>query len=270
MPVVRRLTFLAVLTLLATSAYAQSAPASDSGGRRLLAVFAHPDDETMAGALLAHYGAAKDVTVHLVIASNGERGVMPHAKIPAGDELAAVRIKEAACAAKALGAQPPVLLGFADGGLNQSQTLAQFAARLEQVIRDLNPQTIVTWGPEGGYGHPDHRLVSAVVTQIVQTGAVTPNLLYASLPASGLKPEMLAALKFPSPFRPTADEFLNVRVPYTTTDARQAREALGCHASQFTPQTMDMITGLTQQINGGVAYLRGWNGGAASRDVFGR
>jgi LmbE family N-acetylglucosaminyl deacetylase len=224
----------------------------------------------MAGPLLARYAHEPAVTVHLVIVSNGERGVMPFAGIPAGDQLAAVRIKEAACAAAALGAQPPELLGFPDGGLNQSQVLSEVATRLEQVLREQRPDAIVTWGPEGGYGHPDHRLVSAVVTQIVQTGAVTPNLLYASLPKSGLRPELIAGLKFPTPFRPTADEHLNVRVAYSDDDATRARTALGCHASQFTPQTMDLLSRLTQQINNNVAYLRRWNGGAPSQDVFSR
>ena len=49
--------------------------------------------------------------------------------------------------------------------------LSAIVAKLEQVIRDVAPDAVLTWGPEGGYGHPDHRLVSAVVTQIVQTGA---------------------------------------------------------------------------------------------------
>lgn len=270
MPTVRLLAFstaLFVLTASSNHALGQTAapPASE---RTLLAVFAHPDDETMAGPLLARYGRDKGVAVHLVIASNGERGVMPFAGIPAGDQLAAVRGKEAACAAEALGARPPVLLGFPDGGLNQSQALAELATKLEQVIKDIGPQAIVTWGPEGGYGHPDHRLVSAVVTQIVQTGSVTANLLYASLPKSGLRPELLATLKFPAPFRPTADEQLNVRVAYTAGDARRARTALGCHASQFTPQTMDTITSLTEQVNRGTAYLRGWNGGRERQSVF--
>ena len=148
--------------------------------------------------------------------------------------------------------------------------LSAIVAKLEQVIRDVAPDAILTWGPEGGYGHPDHRLVSAVVTQIVQTGAVTPNLLYPSLPKSGLRPELLAGLKFPTPFRPTADEHLNVRVAYTADDGARARTALGCHASQFTPQTMDLLSTLTQQINNNVAYLRRWNGGAPGDDVFPR
>ena len=265
MMVVRVFISAVVLTLFTLPTYGQNASTSE---RRLLAVFAHPDDETMAGPLLARYARERNVAVHLVTVSNGERGVMPFANIPAGDQLAAVRVEEAACAATALGTRSPVLLGFPDGGLNQSQVLSELAAKLELVIKEIAPHAIVTWGPEGGYGHPDHRLISAVVTQVVQAGDVTANLLYAALPRSGLRPELLTTLKFPSPFRPVADDQLNVRVPYTADDAGKARTALGCHTSQFTPQTMDMIGSLTEQVNRGVAYLRSWNGGTPRQTVF--
>jgi len=256
-----------LVALFAVTIAAQSErPAT--AARTLVAVFAHPDDETMAGPLLAHYGRQADVTVYLVIASNGERGVMRHAGIPAGDELARVRVKEAECAARAFDARSPILLGFPDGGLTQAQVLATLAGKLESVIRETGPDAIVTWGPDGGYGHADHRLISALVTQIVQAGDVTPNLYYAELPKSGLNPEFLASLRFPAPFRPVADEHLNVRVPYTAEDLAVARTALACHRSQFTPETMDTLISLTQRVNGGIQYLRAWNGGAPRADLF--
>jgi LmbE family N-acetylglucosaminyl deacetylase len=263
-----RASILAVIALVTGGLFPQGPPAGPSVERKLLAVFAHPDDETMAGPLLAHYARQNGTRVHLVVTSNGENGVMPFAGIPAGEQLAAVRVKEAACAAEALGSQPPILLAFPDGALNQSRVLAELGAKLEQTIRELGPDAIVTWGPEGGYGHPDHRLISAVVTQIVQGGGVTPHLFYAALPKSGLHPEMIANLRFPAPFRPTADEYLNVRVRYTSDDAARARAALGCHKSQFTTATMDQITALTEQINHGIAYLRSWAGGPVQTDLF--
>ena len=80
-----------------------------------------------------------------------------------------------------------------------------------------------------------------------------------------LRPEFLAGLKFPAPFRPTAAEHLNLRVAYTSDDATRARAAVGCHASQFTPQTTDLLSSLAQKINNNVAYLRRWNGGRRVR-----
>lgn len=233
-------------------------------------MFAHPDDETMAGPLLAHYARQPGTSVHLAIATNGEQGVTPFAKIPAGDALAAARTIEARCAAQKLGTQPPILLSFPDGGLSDTRTLAAFATRLERTIKDVGADAIVTWGPEGGYGHPDHRLVSAVTTQIVQAGGVTPLLYYAALPKTGLSAELLASLKFPAPFSPTADEHLHVRVPYTDEDLASARAALACHESQFTRETMEQIGQLTHKINRGTMYLRAWNGGASRSNLFDR
>lgn len=236
---------------------------------KLLAVFAHPDDETMAGPLLAHYGRQPGVEVYLAIATNGEKGATPFAGIPAGDALAAARMKEAACAADALGAQAPILYGLPDGGLHDMKALGELASRLEQTLREIQPDAIVTWGPEGGYGHADHRLVSAVVTQIVQAGGVTDRLYYAALPKSTLTPELVASLKFPAPFRPTTDNRLTVRVPFTADDAKRARAALECHVTQFTPQTMDVITELTERVSNGITYLRPWAGGHQRQtDIF--
>jgi LmbE family N-acetylglucosaminyl deacetylase len=247
---------------------AQPAPQRAAGGRTLLGVFAHPDDETMAGPLFARYARQADTTVYLAIATNGEKGVTPFAKIPAGEPLAAARMKEAACAARTLGAQAPILFGAPDGGLADTRMLAELAAKIEKTIRDLKPDAIVTWGPDGGYGHPDHRLVSALVTQVVQEGDVTPRLYYAALPKSGFQADALKTLQFSAPFRATADERLNMRVAYTPEDAEKARKALACHASQFTPEAMAQISALTQAINNGTQYLRAWAGGPARTDLF--
>jgi LmbE family N-acetylglucosaminyl deacetylase len=250
----------------AQSAQTPAAPAS--ARRTLLAIFAHPDDETMAGPLFARYARQAETTVYLAIATNGEKGVTPFAKIPAGERLAAARMKEAACAARTLGAQPPILFGAPDGGLADTRMLAELAGKVEKTIRDLKPDAIVTWGPDGGYGHPDHRLVSAIVTQVVQEGDVTPRLYYAGLPKSGFRADALKGLNFPAPFRATADERLNLRVTYTPADADKARAALACHASQFTPEAMAQIVAVTQAINNGTQYLRSWIGGPARTDIF--
>jgi LmbE family N-acetylglucosaminyl deacetylase len=257
----------AVITLPAPAARAQDAAAGQPQ-RTLLAVFAHPDDETMVGPLLAHYAKQPRTRVVLVIVTNGDKGVTPFAKIPAGEQLAAVRAKEAACACETLGVQPPILLGLPDGGLASSQVLADVAAKVKRIVDDLRPEVIVTWGPDGGYGHPDHRLVSAVVTQLVQAGEATSLLYYVGLPKSRLESDALKTLRFPAPFAPVLDDALNVRVAYTNADAERARRALACHASQFTPQGMDTIAALTLTVNQGRAHLRLWSGGTSRTDLF--
>jgi len=237
--------------------------------RKLLAIFAHPDDETMVGPLLARYAREAGVVVYLAIVTDGDKGVMPHAGIPAGEQLAAARVKEAECACQKLGAQPPILLGFPDGAIIPSRMLADLATKLEKLILDLRPEVIVTWGPDGGYGHADHRLVSAVITQVAQADERSPLLYYAGLPRSQM-PGAMAELRFPAPFAFTADKYLNVRIPYSKQDEARAREALACHKSQFTPQAMEQISAFAEKINRGVSYLRLWSGGKPRTDLFDR
>ena len=270
-----------VLRLLSGAALASAALAAASlshaqerdaapARRTLLAVFAHPDDEAIVGPLLARYARDPRTRVVLAIVTNGDKGVTPFGGIPAGAQLAAAREQEAHCACKALGAQPPILLGFPDAGLSSSQVLAEAAAKLRAAIADLRPDAIVTWGPDGGYGHPDHRLVSALVTQIVQAGETTSLLYYAGLPKSRLESAAVQQLKFPAPFAPSVDDALNTRVAYTPDDAERARTSLACHRSQFTPQSMELIGKLTEQIHQGQMHLRSWSGGPRRTDLFDR
>src|SRR4026208_1300140 len=79
--------------------------------RPVLAVFAHPDDERIIGPLLSRLARGGRET-HLVIATDGSKGVRDFAKIPAGAELAAARVKEANCAATRLGVRKLHLLGL--------------------------------------------------------------------------------------------------------------------------------------------------------------
>ncbi len=58
-----------------------------------------------------------------------------------------------------------------DGGLASFDALGKLRASLVAIIDSLRPAAIITFGPEGGTGHPDHRLVGDVVTQIVQSDA---------------------------------------------------------------------------------------------------
>ena len=83
--------------------------------RTLLAVFAHPDDETVVAPLLARY-ARMGLIARLAITTDGQNGVREHTSIPAGEALAKARAEEARCAAERLGIQPPFLLGLEENG----------------------------------------------------------------------------------------------------------------------------------------------------------
>src|SRR5881398_1883553 len=99
----------------------------------VLAVFAHPDDERVVGPLLARL-AREGRETHLVIATDGSRGVRDFANIPAGPELAAAREKEASCAAKRLGVKQVHLLGLPDGGLASFDVLGKLRSALAAIV----------------------------------------------------------------------------------------------------------------------------------------
>ena len=180
-----------LLTLIALTMFSAGSAAAQGAARTLVAVFAHADDEGAAAPILARY-AREGVQVYLIIATDGAQGGA-HTSIPRGPELARVRGEEARCAADALGIHAPILLGFPDAQLGNYMEdptrLFQLTARVQGELQRLHPDAVITWGPDGGTGHPDHRIVSNVVTQLVRAGApgAPERLFYASLPAEGFR-----------------------------------------------------------------------------------
>lgn len=236
----------------------------------IAAVFAHPDDETIVAPALAR--AARDGnTVYMVVATDGRRGVSRHAGIPAGDSLATVRAGEARCSAAALGARPPILLGFEDAGLSvlspwPGEPLDRMSKRLEATLRELHPDVVLTWGPEGGYGHQDHRLVGDVVTQVFQSGAAGNARLY----YVGFTADRIAGMPrwYGQRVYPTSPALLSTRIAFDERDHQAARRAIACHRSQATQAGMDeSYAALTHLWNGAVAFQQ-WRGGRPASSFF--
>ena len=233
--------------------------------RPIVAVFAHPDDERVIGPLLSRL-AREGRETHLVIATDGSKGVRDFAHIPAGAELAAARTKEANCAAKRLGVRQLHLLGLPDGGLASFDVLGKLRSGLAAIIDSLRPAAIITFGPEGGTGHPDHRLVGDVVTQIVQSDARYANvdLLYASLPTERLRTA--------PPSEPTvngmAAALLTVRVPFEERDLAAGREEFACHRTQYAPTEIDAVNKYLAHAWNGSVWLRPWNGTLHDPGIF--
>ncbi len=126
------------------------------GSLKLLAVFAHPDDESMGmGGTLAKY-SAEGVETHLVSATRGERGWFgPEDQHPGFDILGQTRAVELQNAVNALGMNSLNFLGYIDGDLDQADH-AEVIGKIVTHIRRIRPQVIVTFPPDGNYGHPDH------------------------------------------------------------------------------------------------------------------
>ncbi len=133
----------------------------------LLAVLAHPDDETFGiGGTLALY-AQRGANVYLVCATRGEAGEMDDCLLRGFSSIAERREAELRCAAEKLGLKQVYFLNYRDSGMlgsadNQhpralvAQPLEKVAADIAHYIRLLRPHVIITFDPIGGYGHPDH------------------------------------------------------------------------------------------------------------------
>jgi N-acetyl-1-D-myo-inositol-2-amino-2-deoxy-alpha-D-glucopyranoside deacetylase len=142
---------------------------------RLLFVHAHPDDETLTtGATIAHY-AARGAQVRVVTCTLGEEGEVigdrwAQLAVDKADQLGGYRIGELTAALNALGVDEPVFLGGAgrwrDSGMEGTPPrgrqrfidadLGEAVGALVAIIRELRPHVVVTYDPQGGYGHPDH------------------------------------------------------------------------------------------------------------------
>lgn len=131
---------------------------------RLLCVLAHPDDEALGfGGLLAQ-AAAEGVATHVLTATRGERGWPgdPGA-YPGPAELARIRTAELHAAGAALGIRTIRLLDYPDGALAAASAAAVQSA-IAAAIRELRPDVVVTFGPDGATGHPDHIAIGQFTT----------------------------------------------------------------------------------------------------------
>lgn len=131
---------------------------------KLLAVLAHPDDESLGfGGTLARY-AAEGVETYLVTATRGEQGRFgPLGKGGNPVEVGRVREAELQAAAAVLGIREVSILGYPDGDVDKVEAAIAVGALVSH-IRRIRPDVVVTFGPEGAYGHPDHIAISQFTT----------------------------------------------------------------------------------------------------------
>jgi LmbE family N-acetylglucosaminyl deacetylase len=133
-----------------------------------MAVLAHPDDESLGfGGTLAKY-AAEGVETFLVTATRGERGryrglARDDPRHPGPEALATIREAELRAAASALGVHELSLLDYGDQQVDRANPRDVIAA-IAGCIRRARPHVLVTYGPEGAYGHPDHIAISQFAT----------------------------------------------------------------------------------------------------------
>lgn len=255
---------------------------------RLLFVHAHPDDETLTtGATIAHY-ASSGADVRVVTCTLGEEGEVIGDRwaglaVDGADQLGGYRIGELSTALRHLGVDAPIFLGGAgrwrDSGMEG--TAARHRQRfvdadhdeavgeLVAVIREMRPHVVVTYDPNGGYGHPDHiqahRVTTAAVTAAGDAGAAfagepwAVSKLYWTVLSRKVMEQGLAAsadLELPQQWwRPSIDD-----IPFVYEDERidavvdapasgpAKVAALRAHATQVTVDVSGRMAALSNNI----------------------
>lgn len=148
----------------------------------ILAVLAHPDDESFGmGGTLAYY-ARQGCRVYLVCATRGEAGMVDKEHLHGFENVADLREAELRCAARTLGLAGVFFLGYRDSGMPGSEanhhpqaqinhSIEEVAAQVVKHIRALRPDIVLTFDPIGGYRHPDHIHIQRATTLAFERAA---------------------------------------------------------------------------------------------------
>ncbi|MCC6147289.1 MAG: PIG-L family deacetylase [Anaerolineaceae bacterium] len=275
---------------------------------RLLAVLAHPDDETFGtGGTLALY-ARQGVDVYLVCATRGEVGEVDARLLEGFENTAALREHELRCAAEMLHLSGVYFMNYRDSGMigspenHHPQALAaqpqdQVAVEIAYFIRKIRPQVVVTFDPMGGYGHPDHIAIHRAATQAfamagdasvtVKDGlpSYAPQKLYYHIIPRGFIRAGIWLLRLlgrdPHRFGSNGDidlvEISRVNFPVTAKVdykpvAKVREEAAFCHESQGgRQQARGIMPALRRLFGGSDTYMRAFppvTGRGKEKDLF--
>lgn len=225
-------------------------------GKVILAVFAHPDDESTVAPILARY-VREGAKVHLVIVTDGRLGTNDFHDHEAGETLVATRKEEMKCAAEKLGVSLTHLdyhdqLKAAEGYDGHVPHARAVVKDLYGIVAKEKPDAIITWGPDGGSTHMDHRLIGASVTQVFlsKDWEKPMSLFYYGTPSESLADEHAKIL------RGQTNRYLRTKVSFTDEDLEKAFQSIKCHYSQIDPKMTqaDFENGKTK--NGMLVYLR--------------
>ena len=238
--------------------------------RSMLVIFAHPDDEAFGtGGTLAKY-ASVGVRTTLVCATRGEVGEISDPDLATPDTLPSVREQELLCSAETLGLEKVIFLGYRDSGMIGTQdnehpdafmqaNEEEVIDKLVGIIRRVKPQIVLTFEPNGGYGHPDHIAIhnhtvsafhkAAQEDYGVELGEAwhTDRLIYTAIPKSFFV-DMRSRLRALGEDTSDLDRFdetgivwpddqVDVEVDVSDVVDRKW-SALQCHQTQFGPDNL--------------------------------
>lgn len=139
----------------------------------VVAIFAHPDDESFGpGGTLAHLAETHDV--YLITVTDGSAG---YSSVEHHESLAELRKKELIKASEILGLKEVFFLNFPDSKLS-NHLYHKIADKIEDKLSTLNPEIVITFGPNGVSGHIDHITVAMITTHVIKKLPIPPQLWY--------------------------------------------------------------------------------------------
>lgn len=237
--------------------------------RRLLIAYAHPDDESFGnGGLIAKLVDA-GVDVYLICATDGDMGTIPEEMQGQYETVRELRLAELACASEKLGFKDVFTFGYKDSGMMGSESTEDpdclwyahqhhhdtLTRRVVAVIRQVQPQVVLTFNKYGGYGHPDHIAIQRATTDAFKLAAdgnyaadqapyQPQKLYYSSIPASYVRLGLfLARLRGEDPRRMGTNKDIDMAAIVDHIEPAHIEidisnyieawdEASACHASQ--------------------------------------
>jgi len=243
--------------------------------RRILAVFAHPDDETfLAGGTLAKYAAA-DWQIFLLCATHGEAGRRGEYDHLTKEQFASLRQQELEAAARTLGIQRPLFLDCADQQLAQD-CWASATQEIIHAIRRIRPEVVITFGPDGISGHPDHVALSQIVTTAFWTADQTSVLPVESSEFPPFAPSRLYYVLRSASVPRCCEAKGSIEAPPLTTviDIREYSvrklEAMRCYQSQkhLQPEDPAIVESILKAPENFHRAVPAWQGLALERGLF--
>ncbi len=200
----------------------------------ILTLVPHPDDEAYSVAGTLALAAAAGWHCVVVAVTAGEGGLCHNGRARTPAALGRLRLAELASACAALGAHAAPSPRFPDGGLAESRALAP---AIQSLLDRHQPDILVTLGPDGAYGHPDHLALHRTICHVVEALPAPPALLFAAFPAGLFIPQYERCrpiLGSPPAIEPAAIGITtpDFRVPIASV-ARAKLEAIGAHQSQL-------------------------------------
>lgn len=153
----------------------------------LLLVFAHPDDESSSVAGTTAKYTQCGVSVDLICATRGEKGT----RLDVSPDMDTATAREAGLriAARITGIRDIYLLGYMDGDLEKAD-VSEVTNRVIKIMQKVQPEIVITFGPDGISGHPDHKAISKATTvafkMLAESGSGPRKLYYVTIPESAL------------------------------------------------------------------------------------